>query len=101
MNKQQAASLAKNISVNFNRKGQVGQQAGALYAFFNAAMHGTARIGETMLSMDKGDVKTRKLNSAGKHIITGSVMLGAVQALALAASASMMMIRQSSCASGA
>ena len=85
MNKQQAASIAKNISVNFNRRGQVGQQAGALYAFFNAAMQGTARIGESMFSMDKGDVKTLKLNSAGKKIITGGVMLGAMQALALAA----------------
>ena len=39
--KQQAASLAKNITVNFNRKGQMATQVGALYAFFNAsARHG-------------------------------------------------------------
>jgi hypothetical protein len=41
---QQAASLAKNLTVNFNRKGQIGRQAGALYAFFNAAVRGTARM---------------------------------------------------------
>jgi hypothetical protein len=43
LSKQRAASIAKNISVNFNRKGQCGQQAEALRAFFNAAMQGTAK----------------------------------------------------------
>lgn len=85
LSKQQAASLAKNISVNFNRKGQSGQQAGALYAFFNAAMQGTARIGETMTTMEKGDIKTFRFNRAGKTIIAGGITLGALQALALAA----------------
>jgi len=85
ISKQRAASIAKNISVNFNRKGQSGQQAGALYAFFNAAMQGTARIGETMFDMDKGDVKTLRLNRAGKTIMIGGITLGALQALALAA----------------
>lgn len=85
ISKQRAASIAKNISVNFNRKGQSGQQAGALYAFFNAAMQGTARIGETMFDMDKGDVKTLTLNRAGKTIMVGGITLGAMQALALAA----------------
>jgi conjugative element/phage-associated large polyvalent protein/ADP-ribosyltransferase-like protein len=85
LSKPRAASIAKNISVNFNRRGSSGQQAGALYAFFNAAMQGTARIGETMTSMDKGDIKTLKFNRTGKQIIVGGITLGAVQALALAA----------------
>lgn len=85
VSKPQAASIAKNISVNFNRKGQSGQQAGALYAFFNAAMQGTARIGETMTTMEKGDIKTFRFNRAGKTIIAGGITLGAIQALALAA----------------
>lgn len=84
MSKQQAASLAKNITVNFNRKGQMGQQAGALYAFFNASMQGTARIGETMFKMEGGDIKTLRLNQAGKAIVYGGITLGAMQALALA-----------------
>lgn len=83
MSKPRAASLAKNITVNFNRKGQVGQQAGALYAFFNASMQGTARIGETVFKMDGGDIKTLRLSSAGKAIIYGGITLGAMQALAL------------------
>ncbi|SHL43508.1 hypothetical protein SAMN05216428_102398 [Nitrosospira sp. Nsp11] len=85
LSKARAASIAKNISVNFNRKGSSGQQAGALYAFFNAAMQGTARIGETMTTMEKGDIKTFRFNKAGKQIIAGGITLGAVQALALAA----------------
>jgi hypothetical protein len=83
--KQQAASLAKNITVNFNRKGQVGQQAGALYAFFNAAMQGSARIGQTIFDMDHGDIKTLRLNKTGKAIVYGGVLLGVMQAAALAA----------------
>ncbi|MCX7184920.1 MAG: hypothetical protein NTW90_06770 [Nitrosospira sp.] len=85
MNKAQAASLAKNISVNFNRKGQAGQQAGALYAFFNAAMQGTARIGETLTTMDKGNIKTFRLSSFGTKAIAGGVMLGSMQAMLLLA----------------
>lgn len=85
ISKQRAASIGKNISVNFNRKGQSGQQAGALYAFFNAAMQGTARMGETMTTMENGDPKTLKFNKAGKTIIAGGISLGVIQALALSA----------------
>lgn len=85
LSKQQASSIAKNLTVNFNRKGQSGQQAGALYAFFNAAMQGTARIAETMTTMEKGDPKTLKFSRTGKQIIAGGITLGAMQALALAA----------------
>jgi hypothetical protein len=73
MTSQQAASLAKNLTVNFNRKGQTAMQAGALYAFFNASVQGTARLSETL----KGP--------AGKKILVGGLVLGAVQALILAA----------------
>ncbi len=85
MSKQQAASLAKNLTVNFNRKGQVGQQAGAVYAFFNASMQGTARLGQTLFDMDGSDTKTIRLSATGKKIVYGGVMLGVMQALLLAA----------------
>lgn len=71
MTKEQAASLAKNLTVNFNRKGQIGQQAGSLYAFFNASVQGTARLAETLNG------------KAGKKIIAGGLLLGVIQALAL------------------
>ncbi|MFZ2541006.1 MAG: LPD38 domain-containing protein, partial [Gallionella sp.] len=84
LSKQEAASLAKNTTVNFNRKGQSGQQAGALYAFFNAAMQGTARMGQTLFDMKGGDIKTVRLSKTGKAIVAGGVSLGVIQALALA-----------------
>jgi len=74
LSREQAASIAKNLTVNFNRKGQVTAQAGALYAFFNANVQGTARLLETL----KGPI--------GKKILAGGLLLGTVQALALAAS---------------
>lgn len=72
INKQEAASIAKNLTVNFNRKGQIGVQAGALYAFFNAAVQGTTRLAQTLTG------------PAGKKIIAGGLLLGAMQAALLA-----------------
>lgn len=85
MSKQQAASLAKNITVNFNRKGQMATQVGALYAFFNASVQGTARIAETLFDKNEGNIKAAKLSKTGKKIIAGGIMLGSMQALLLAA----------------
>ncbi len=70
---QQAASVAKNLTVNFNRKGQVATQAGALFAFFNASVQGTTRLAETLTG------------PAGRKIVAGGLLLGVVQAMALAA----------------
>jgi hypothetical protein len=85
MTKKAAASLAKNLTVNFNRRGQMGMQAGAIYAFFNAAMQGTARMGQLLFDMEGGDVKTLRLSKTGKTVVYGGVMLGSIQALILAA----------------
>ena len=71
MTPERAASIAKNLTVNFNRKGEVATQAGAFYAFFNASMQGTARLYETLTG------------PAGKKILAGGFLLGAMQALAL------------------
>ena len=82
---QQAASLAKNITVNFNRKGQMATQVGALYAFFNASVQGTARIAGTLFESNDGDLKTVRLSKVGKKILAGGIMLGSMQAMLLAA----------------
>lgn len=71
--KQRAASLAKNLTVNFNRKGDAATQMGALYAFFNASMQGSARMLEAL----KGPM--------GKRIMGGGLLLGSMQAMLLAA----------------
>ena len=72
LSKERAASIAKNLTVNFNRKGAWGQQAGALYAFFNASVQGSTRLYETLTGPQ------------GKKIIAGGLLLGSVQAIALA-----------------
>jgi hypothetical protein len=82
MTKQQAASLAKNLTVNFNRKGEMGRQIGALYAFFNASVQGTARLAETLFINADGKIG---LSKAGKRIVYGGLLLGAMQAVLLAA----------------
>ncbi|HYN54418.1 MAG TPA: LPD38 domain-containing protein [Methylotenera sp.] len=71
MSKQQAASLAKNLTVNFNRKGNYGRSLGSLYAFFNASTQGTARLAETFTG------------KRGKQIVAGGILLGVMQAVAL------------------
>jgi ATP:corrinoid adenosyltransferase len=64
-----AASIAKNITVNFNRKGAYTTKMGAFYAFFNASMQGSARMAETMAG------------PKGKQILLGGVGLGAALTL--------------------
>ena len=64
-----SASISKNITVNFNRKGRVGRELGAWYAFFNAAVQGTTRTIQTLRG------------PAGAKIIMGGVALGVMQTL--------------------
>jgi hypothetical protein len=82
LSKQEAASVAKNLTVNFNRKGQIGVQANALYAFYNAAVQGTTRLLQTLGTVENGKFRLTKV---GKTILGGGFLLGAMQALALAA----------------
>jgi len=58
LSKDQAASLAKNLTVNFNRKGELGTIANALYLFYNAGMQGSARVLQALKSP-----RTRKLGT--------------------------------------
>ncbi len=48
-----AASLAKNLTVNFNRKGNSGELLNGLYLFFNASVQGTANFLRGMTSPAK------------------------------------------------
>lgn len=71
LTRDQAANLSKNISVNFNKTGASTRMLGGLYAFLNASIQGSARLGQTL----KGP--------AGKKIVFGGMGLGVVQALML------------------
>jgi hypothetical protein len=61
-----AASLAKNLTVNFNRRGNKTKSVNAWYAFMNASLQGTARMTETLRG------------PAGRKIIAGGIGLGAL-----------------------
>lgn len=50
LSKEQAASLAKNLTVNFNRRGQFGPAINSFYLFFNASVQGSVRILQAMKS---------------------------------------------------
>ena len=67
ISKQKAASLAKNMTVNFNRKGEVGATLNAIYMFSNASIQGVANFARTMGTL-KGDksLKWQNLNNAQK-----------------------------------
>ena len=57
MTKGRAAQVAKNITVNFNKKGEWGTTVNSLYMFANATVQGTARIA---ISLSKSK-KTRAI----------------------------------------
>jgi hypothetical protein len=73
LSKQQAAIVAKNLTVNFDKKGQLSARVNAYYAFFNASVQGTARLAQTLRG------------PKGKAIIGGGIALGTMQAVMLAA----------------
>lgn len=68
-----AAELAKNLTVNFNRKGAKSQFVNSWWAFFNAAIQGSARMYETLSG------------PAGKKIMASLTLLGVMQQLMLSA----------------
>ncbi|WP_280568300.1 LPD38 domain-containing protein [Chromohalobacter sp. 296-RDG] len=85
VSRKQAASLAKNMTVNFNRRGEVGTTLNAAYMFANASIQGTMNFGRTMVTLkDTPDGKSPKnvwsrMNLAQKiamGMATGSFMLG-------------------------
>ena len=73
MSKDQAAEIAKNLTVNFNRKGSATAGLSAYYAFLNASIQGTARLLQTL------DPRTK----SGRAIIAGGLAIGMAQSLIL------------------
>lgn len=73
LSRAEAARLARELTLDFNRKGRAGRELGPLFAFFNASVQGTAR---TLKALQ---------GPAGKRILIGGVGLGVMQALMLAA----------------
>jgi hypothetical protein len=79
ISEKKAASLAKNMTVNFNRRGELGSYMNAMYMFFNASVQGTANFVRTMGTL-KGDGKLRYRNltrgqKIGAALVAGSFAL--------------------------
>jgi len=66
---EEAAEIAKNITVNFNKRGARTKHIRGLYAFFNASLQGTARYAITLAG------------PAGKTIIKTGLAMGALNAM--------------------
>ncbi|MGF1727084.1 LPD38 domain-containing protein [Photobacterium nomapromontoriensis] len=76
VSRKKAASLAKNMTVNFNRRGESGTTLNALYMFANASIQGSANFVRTMVGLNgDGKLKWGNLNRAQKlavGIVSGS-----------------------------
>jgi len=63
-----AARLAKELTVNFNRRGNMGQMLNALYLFFNASIQGQVRIVQAI-------TRSRKVQGLVIGTIIGAALL--------------------------
>lgn len=48
LSRQQAAAIAKSLTVNFNRRGAIGQLMNGLYLFYNAGVQGSFRMARAL-----------------------------------------------------
>jgi len=67
----EAASMAKNVTVNFNRKGEIGAEMNAAYLFFNASVQGTAAVSHALF---KGRHKYQAWGLVGGMMTLGYMM---------------------------
>lgn len=74
-----AATLAKDLTVNFNRKGESTAQVNAMYLFFNAAVQGNVNMAQALASGEVGGKKKKVTNA--RLAAGGLVAMGAAMAL--------------------
>ena len=75
-----AASLAKNLTINFNRKGMSGDLINSLYLFFNASVQGTANFARGLFG-PKGNPFSKEASRVKQGAVTGLIALGAINAM--------------------
>lgn len=76
VSRDKAASAAKNITVNFNRRGQYATTMNALYLFYNAGVQGTAIMANAM--------KHKNARRLAGGMVMGALALDLLNALFLA-----------------
>jgi len=91
--RQKSAELAKNITVNFNRSGELGPMANAWYMFFNASVQGTVRLARSLGTLKdvrkpNGELESwhKRLNAAQKMAFGLSLMTGMLTMINMAMS---------------
>ena len=75
-----AASLAKNLTINFNRKGMKGDIINALYLFFNASVQGTANFARGLFG-PKGNPFSKEASRTKQGAVAGLIAFGALSAM--------------------
>ncbi len=70
VSKHKAALAARNLTVNFNKRGEWSGNIGAFFMFFNAAVQGTARM-----------VKALRYSKSVRYVAAGYVVAGIMAAL--------------------
>lgn len=88
--KQRAAQLSKNVTINFNKSGELSATLNSIYLFFNASVQGITRFNRTFGSI-KGDLPNNpdeteswrnrlgKQTTSARLLAAGSVLLSALQ----------------------
>lgn len=85
ISRKKAASLAKNMTVNFNRRGEAGTALNAAYMFANASIQGAMNFARTMVTVKNAPEGKSQWNvwsrmnlaqKLGLGLATGSFMLG-------------------------
>ncbi|MDV6318823.1 LPD38 domain-containing protein [Chromohalobacter sp. HP20-39] len=85
VSRKKAASLAKNMTVNFNRRGEAGTALNAAYMFANASIQGTMNFARTMVTVKNAPEGKSQMNvwarmntaqKLGLGMATGAFMLG-------------------------
>jgi len=76
----QAASLAKNLTINFNRKGNAGDLVNSLYLFFNASVQGTANFARGLFGPNMNPFSS-EASRVKQGAVTSLIMFGALSAL--------------------
>jgi hypothetical protein len=77
LSRNDAASMARNVTVDFNRKGEVGPTLNALYAFFNASVQGNVQLVRSLGS----DPRKHGGLTRAQYLALGMVTLGAIQSI--------------------
>jgi hypothetical protein len=71
--RQTAATLAKDLTVNFNRKGEHTAQVNAAFLFFNAAVQGNVNIAQALGSNDGKRVTKARIAAASMVAIGAAI----------------------------